>query len=99
MSPKEIKAVVKKYRRKAEGILLGFCMFGILSNYLINWAMIEKRFDLGLPMPEFGSSYLLPLLCMGLYVVLYVCFNAFENILLQLFASKEAESGACGADS
>ena len=91
MQPTEIKAIVKKYRDRAAGILTVFCLFGILSNYLLNNAMIEKRFELGLPMPDQGAGHILILLLLGLYAVFFICFDAFEDILLKLLDSKKTD--------
>ena len=51
-------------------------------------SMINSRFELGLPSPEFGSEFTVVLVILGLYVVLFLCFDAFQKIILKLFAVK-----------
>ncbi|MDT0584216.1 hypothetical protein [Brumicola blandensis] len=88
MSEMEIKAIINRYRNRAIGLLSIFSVTGIIFDYLLKVSIINSRFELDLSPPEFGSDSAVILVILGLYVVLFLCFDAYQKILLTLFAVK-----------
>jgi hypothetical protein len=88
MTELEIKKLISSYRLKASLYLLGACLFMTGSIHFLAKSNIEKHFELGLTLPSSSYLQLWPFVGLGLFSLLYICFHAFESILLKVYAEE-----------
>ena len=86
MTELEIKKLIRSYRLKASLYLLVVCLFLTGCIHFLAKSNIEKYFELGLSLPSSSYLQLWGFMGLGLFSLLYICFHAFEGILLKVYS-------------
>jgi len=84
MPKDELKKLVRSYKIKAAMILLVCMLMCMGGNWYLIDSSIRLHYELGLPYASQDLGFIWGALIMGLFVVLYLCFYFFEQILLRV---------------